>query len=204
MIVDINRTIIYYTGMRLKDETKNENIFNATLQLINEVGLSETSMSKIAKSANVSASTIYVYFENKEDLLNKLYLEAKRKMSEEMFTDFDESLPIQTAFEISLRRFTHFILRNKDYFLFIEQFQNSPLLKKITSEESAEYFEPLYRLFEKGKEQKILKQVDTSLLNIFTSYPVMQAAKEHFLGKSELNEDKLNLIVQMTWDSVKA
>jgi len=26
MIVDINRTIIYYTGMRLKDETKNENI----------------------------------------------------------------------------------------------------------------------------------------------------------------------------------
>ncbi|MGB9343610.1 TetR/AcrR family transcriptional regulator [Trichococcus sp.] len=123
--------------MRLKDETKNENIFNATLQLINEVGLSETSMSKIAKSANVSASTIYVYFENKEDLLNKLYLEAKRKMSEEMFTDFDESLPIQTAFEISLRRFTHFILKNKDYFLFIEQFQNSPLLKKITSEESA-------------------------------------------------------------------
>ncbi|MDB4867155.1 MAG: TetR family transcriptional regulator [Cohnella sp.] len=38
-------------------------------------------MSKIAKKAGVSASTIYVYFENKEDMLNKLYLSIKKKMS---------------------------------------------------------------------------------------------------------------------------
>ncbi|MFJ5760843.1 TetR/AcrR family transcriptional regulator [Neobacillus sp. NPDC093182] len=46
--------------MRHKDEKKNESIFQAAIDLINEIGLAETSMSKIAKKANVSSSTIYV------------------------------------------------------------------------------------------------------------------------------------------------
>ena len=49
--------------MRHKDENKNESIFQAAIDLINEIGLAETSMSKIAKKAkkaNVSSSTIYV------------------------------------------------------------------------------------------------------------------------------------------------
>ncbi|MEY2194631.1 TetR/AcrR family transcriptional regulator [Neobacillus sp. BF23-41] len=42
-------------------------------------------MSKIAEKSNVSSSTIYVYFENKEDMLNKLYLTFKKKMSQRIF-----------------------------------------------------------------------------------------------------------------------
>lgn len=191
--------------MRHKDENKNESIFNATIDLINEQGLAGVSMSKIAKKAKVSASTIYVYFENKEDLLNKLFLNVKKKMSLEIFTNFDDSTPLQIAFETSLRKFINFILTNKDYFLFIEQFQNSPLLHKISLEESIELFEPLYNsLFEKGKQQHVFKQVDTNLLVIFTFRPVIELAKEHFNGNSELNEENIKEIIRMSWDAVKA
>jgi AcrR family transcriptional regulator len=190
--------------MRHKDEYKYDSIFNAAIQLINELGLAETSMSKIAKKANVSASTIYVYFENKEDLLNKLYLGIKKKMSLEIFDDFDDSTPLQTAFETTLRKFANFILTNKDYFLFLEQFGNSPLLNKLSRKEAVELFEPIYRLFEKGKKQNVFKQVDTNLLVIFTFNPVMQFAKEQFSGKSELNQDNLKEIIQMSWDAIKA
>lgn len=48
-MVDINRMNVYYRRMRHKDENKSERIFNASIQLINELGLSEASMSKIAK-----------------------------------------------------------------------------------------------------------------------------------------------------------
>lgn len=191
--------------MRHKDENKNESIFNATIELINEQGLAEISMSKIAKKAKVSASTIYVYFENKEDLLNKLFLNVKRKMSLEIFNNFDDSTPLQKAFETSLRKFIHFILANKDYFLFIEQFQNSPLLHKISREESIELFEPHYNsLFEKGKQQHIFKQVDTNLLVIFTFRPAIEFVKEHFIGNSELNQENIEEIIRMSWDAIKA
>ncbi|MCZ8522715.1 helix-turn-helix domain containing protein [Paenibacillus mucilaginosus] len=70
--------IVYYRIMRHKDENKNEAIFKATIQLLNEIGFSDISMSKIAKRAHVSPSTIYVYFENKEDMLSKLYSNGKQ------------------------------------------------------------------------------------------------------------------------------
>jgi len=191
--------------MRHKDENKNESIFNATIDLINEQGLAGVSMSKIAKKANVSASTIYVYFENKEDLLNKLFIDVKKKMSLEIFTNFDDSTSLQIAFETSLRKFIQFIITNKEYFLFIEQFQNSPLLHKISLEESTELFEPLYKsLFEKGKQQQVFKQVDTKLLVIFTFRPVIELAKEHFNGNFELNQEKMDEIIHMSWDAIKA
>jgi AcrR family transcriptional regulator len=189
--------------MRLKDENKSENIFNAAVELINEFGLAEISMSKIAKKANVSSSTIYVYFENKEDMLNKLYLSVKKKMSRAVFDKFDD-LSLQTSFENCLRKLADFILNNKSDFLFIEQFSNSPLIHKVSRKEGTEFFDPIRNLFEKGKKQNVFKQVDTNLLVIFTFEPIMKFAKDHFNGQAEWNQENLNKIIQMSWDAVKA
>ncbi|WP_438490957.1 TetR/AcrR family transcriptional regulator [Paenibacillus sp. IHBB 3054] len=190
--------------MRHKDENKSESIFNAAIKLINEEGLAEISMSKIAKKAGVSASTIYVYFENKEDMLNKLYLNVKKKMSQEVLFKYDDSISIQAAFENTLKKFANFILNNQDEFLCIEQFSNSPLLLNLSRKEGSELFEPLFSLFEKGKRQNIFKQVDTSLLHIFMFYPVMQYVKEYLSGQVELKQENLNEIIQMSWEALKA
>lgn len=190
--------------MRHKDENKSASIFNAAIQLINEHGLAETSMSKIAKKAGVSASTIYVYFENKEDMLNKLYLSIKKKMSLEVFYEYDASFSLQSAFEHALRKFLNFILTNKDEFLFIVQFSNSPLLHKLSLKEGTELFEPLFSLFEKGKSQNVFKQVDTNLLHMFMFSPSMEYAKQYFGGQTELKQECLNELIQMSWDALKA
>ena len=73
--------IVYHTNMRYKDEHKKEAIYEATILLLNKEGFSSTSMSKIAKHAGVSASTIYIYFKNKDDMLKKLYLDTKPELS---------------------------------------------------------------------------------------------------------------------------
>lgn len=196
--------IVYYRNMRHKDETKSENIFNAAIQLINEHGLSEISMSKIAKKAGVSSSTIYVYFENKEDMLNKLFLNVKKRMSLELLHHYDDSIPLQSVFEDALKRYTQYILTHKDDFLFIEQFANSPLLHKLSRKEGLELFEPIFNLLEKGKSQNVFKQIDTNLLHMFMFLPTMQYVKDYFGGRIELSQDNLNELVQMTWDALKA
>ncbi|MFD1707231.1 TetR/AcrR family transcriptional regulator [Siminovitchia sediminis] len=190
--------------MRLKDENKIESIFNAAIQLINEHGLSGTSMSKIAKKAGLSASTIYVYFENKEDMLNKLYLNVKKNMSQEVFYNYDDSISIQSAFEHTLKKFINFILTNKEEFLFLEQFSNSPLLHMLSRNEGTELFEPIFSLFEKGKSQNVFKQVDSNLLHMFMFNPAIQYVKDYLGGRCELNQDDIEKIIQMSWDAVKA
>lgn len=203
-MLDNNRMNVYYRAMRYKDEAKSESIFNATIQLLNEIGLAEISMSKIAKRAQVSPSTIYVYFENKEDMLNKLYLKVKARLSSAALRNIEPSMATREAFETGMKNLMDFALNNRDDFLFMEQFCNSPLINNVSHQEGIGLFKPLYDIVERGKEQRLLKQLDTTLLLAYCSIPMLHIAKDHFLGNFELNEDSLNQIIQMSWDAIKA
>jgi len=70
---------------RTKSNEKRIALLNATLHLVNNNGFHDAPMSKIAKMADVSPATIYIYFDNKQDLINQLYLETKTSFSEYAF-----------------------------------------------------------------------------------------------------------------------
>ena len=60
-------------------EEKRQAILDAATNLIAEQGLS-VSTAKIAKLANVSEGTIFTYFQNKDELINQLYLSLKQQL----------------------------------------------------------------------------------------------------------------------------
>ena len=74
--------------MRVKDELKQDALFKATIKLVNEIGFVASSVSKIAREADVSPATIYVYYKNKEDLLVSTYINIKQTLSDEILRDF--------------------------------------------------------------------------------------------------------------------
>ena len=59
--------------MRTRDENKEAAIRTKALEMIVKVGLDGLSMQKLAKSANVSPATIYIYFKDREDLILKAH-----------------------------------------------------------------------------------------------------------------------------------
>lgn len=73
--------------MRMKDDNKKNAITKAVISLSNEIGFSNVSMSKIAKRAGVSSSTLYVYYENKDDMFNKVYADVKSKCTRNVQKD---------------------------------------------------------------------------------------------------------------------
>ncbi|MBW7458104.1 TetR/AcrR family transcriptional regulator [Paenibacillus sepulcri] len=190
--------------MRHKDENKNEAIFQATIELLNEIGFSDISMSKIAKRANVSSATIYVYFENKEDMLGKLYVKVKEKMSRQLIHDIDDSMPTRQICEQFMRNSMRFILENRDYFFFLEQFSTSPLVDKLYLDDTASMFTAIHEFVEKGKRNGELKPLPTLFLLSYCYFPVTQLAKAHFKGEFEADEENLQQIVRMSWDAIKA
>ncbi|MBA4056563.1 MAG: TetR/AcrR family transcriptional regulator, partial [Marivirga sp.] len=60
--------------MRTRDELKEQKIREKAIEMIVNEGFDGLSMQKLAKAANVSPATIYLYFKNREDLLNQLYI----------------------------------------------------------------------------------------------------------------------------------
>ncbi|MBK8506430.1 MAG: TetR/AcrR family transcriptional regulator [Saprospiraceae bacterium] len=189
--------------MRARDLKKEEAICAASIDLINRKGLSETSMSQIAKQANVSPATIYIYFKNKEDLLKQLYLRIQREASTSIFTGYESFLPLDESFKILLRKAYQYFLRKPEHFIFLEQYSNSPLISKIGDDQIQNYFEPLFNLFARGRQNKMIKDLPDEMLLSFTFYPIMQLVKYHQSGKLRLQYSELEATLVMAWNSIK-
>ena len=71
-------------GRRKKEprSVHRENIMSAASALFMERGISATSMDDIAKAAGYSKATLYVYFENKEEIVGILVLNSMKKLDD--------------------------------------------------------------------------------------------------------------------------
>jgi TetR/AcrR family transcriptional repressor of multidrug resistance operon len=84
--------------MRPKNLVKEEAIRTIALQIIVEQGIENLSMQKLASAAGISRRTIYIKYENKEDLLIKLFIEEVLEAYEKaVIQDFDPEMEFSTG-----------------------------------------------------------------------------------------------------------
>ena len=189
--------------MRTKDDQKKEALFKATVKLVNEIGFASSSVSKIAKEANVSPSTIYVFFKNKEDLLVSTYVEIKHRLADALLADFDEALPIRDIIKGAWFSVFNYISNNLEDYDYIEQFTNSPYSSLVDKETLEKEYMPIINVFQKGIKQKIIKNVDINLLSAFIWSPISRLANPRLCHGLEMDEDGLELAFTMAWDAIK-
>ena len=188
--------------MRNKDEKKEKAIYDAAISLITANGFADTSMSKIAKAADVSPATIYVYFENKEDMLNKTYTHVKREMGNALAKDLKPELSVEQAFKVIWNNFYQYAVKNSVKFAFTEQFANSPIVDKVRKEEGMSYFLPLFEWFERGKKEKIFKNLSLEIFMAVGFAPLIGLVKQHFCGDVVLDTKTLKTVYDITWNAV--
>ena len=189
--------------MRTKDDQKKEALFEATIKLVNEIGFAATSVSKIAKEANVSPSTLYVFFKNKEDLLVSTYVELKMELSRAMLERFDDSLPIRDILKNTWFSMFDYITHNLQYYQFMEQFANSPYSELVDVADLEKHFIPLIEVLQRGIEQKIIKAVDRNFLVAFLFHPLTRLANPRLCHGWELTAADLEIAFGMAWDAIK-
>ena len=68
-------------------EDKRTAILEAATEVVATLGLSAPT-AKIAKEAGVAEGTLFTYFANKDELLNRLYLELKMDLRDAMMTGY--------------------------------------------------------------------------------------------------------------------
>lgn len=114
--------------MRVRSEYKGELIREKAFEMIVEQGFDGFSMHKLANSAGVSPATLYIYYKNREDLLNRLYAFAHSKFQEVSLKNFSPDLSLPEGLWIQWKNRLQFITDYTTYYRFIEQFRNSPLI----------------------------------------------------------------------------
>ena len=189
--------------MRTKDDQKKEALFKATIKLVNEIGFAASSVSKIAREANVSPSTIYVFFQNKEDLLVSTYLEIKHTLAQALLDDFDDSLPIRDIVKSAWFSVFSFVSDNLEAYDYIEQFANSPYSSLVDKDALEKEYLPFINVLARGIEQKIVKNVDMNIISAFLFNPVSRLANPRLCDGIEMDAEKLEQAFGMAWDAIR-
>ena len=158
---------------RTKSNEKRIALLNATLHLVNNNGFHDAPMSKIAKMAGVSPATIYIYFENKQDLINKLYLETKTSFSDYAFKDYLMNLPVKNGFELIWRNIAQFKIQQVEEAAFLSQCDNiSTMVDEASRQEALKNLQPWRDWLERGKTEGIIQNISSYLLYDYRNYPL--------------------------------
>ncbi len=171
---------------RKLDEGKRNAILREAKKKIIRFGFQKTTLDEIARDAGVAKATIYIYFEDKKDLLRELllqdvmtYFESSRKAADKGKTALDK---IQRIIKASIRLRKQNLLINSFYRdgphiwgnLYFSGLQE---IEKVITDFVAE-------IIREGIEEKALRPMDVELA-AFTFFKVFQMYILTFDAKKE-------------------
>ena len=187
--------------MRTRDQAKYDSIVKASIKLTNELGFDGISISKIANRAKVSPATIYIYFENKEDLLTKIYSDIRGKMSQGALEDLEEGMTTEEIFKsIWYHSFT-FNLRHPEFLAYREQFERTTMMRNIRAEDF-ELFQTVDRLLKRGIKEKTIKALPLPILTAFAYIPVITLLNFHNAGIVKMDEKHIEQACEIAWNAI--
>lgn len=189
---------------RPKDDQKVQQIFSAALRIILEQGFSGLRMSDVAKAAGVATGTIYIYFQNKHELINSLYLHLKRSKAEQMFAGYDPAMPFMAGFRTLWFAYLDTTLNHPEESAFLEQYYRSPFIEKAHREEADRLLGPIFQLLERGKQEMLVRNVRTDLLAAQLSGSIAELARLALASPSSLTLSDRETAFRMAWDSIRA
>lgn len=187
--------------MRTRDQKKYDAVVKSSIELTNKLGFSGISISKIAKNANVSPATIYIYFRNKEDLLTVIYCDIRKKAGESVLTNIDANMSIKEQFNSIWINSFSFYLNHPEYIQYREQFEQTTMIKEVRTEEF-ELNKYSTELLIKGIRDKIIQDLPIPILISFAFIPIITLIRFHFSDILTMTEREITNACNIAWKSI--
>ena len=189
--------------MRVRDQQKQNALFDATVKIVNEIGFASSSVAKISAEAGVSPATLYIYHANKEELLIATYVRIKQQLSETLLADFDPGRPIRETLQTVWRNGFAFAARYPEFMRFAEQFSNSPYSCRVDRAEVEQYFQPIIGVLRRGIAGGLIKDVGIDLLVTFVFYPLVILSNERHCKNFKLTRKNIDAAFELAWDAIR-
>ncbi|EIK45495.1 hypothetical protein O59_002173 [Cellvibrio sp. BR] len=178
-------------------------ILAATLKLLASRGFHGFSIRDVAKEAGVATGTVYLYFEDREDLIKKLHSQIIATVGEEVFIAVEKDMSLYQQFQGMCRRFWSLFQQQPEMILSKGQFDHLPAdLLRSRHEEAKVVLEPLFTFFIRGREQQVLKNFPDEILFSLAFEPYFEIARKSLQGFVTVDEAMLEQIIHASWDSI--
>lgn len=184
---------------------KRQCILEATAELIAEHGLQACPMSAVARQAGCGAGTIYRYFETKDELVQELYLELVRRMTQRCLDPYDASACVKLRFFQFWGNFYRYMRTSPRDCALLEQMSACPAITEATIERaSSELHQTVYSILHDGRQQQVLKALPEKVLSTFVYGALSTLAKKYHTAPNLMGEElEVEQLLTMCWDGIK-
>lgn len=181
--------------MRRRDDEKEQRIKDAVVTLILKEGIDGASISRIAKMAEVSPATVYIYFDNKEDMLTNIYQEYSGAVYGYLLDCITPGLDGAQLIDTLMRGYYTYMTEHQEVFSFVEQCSHCPTFAGSCTEQiSCHMFTTIHEM----KRRHIIRNYSDENLMSVLFYPVKAIAIDDHTSEAARQErlEELIKIVQ--------
>jgi TetR/AcrR family transcriptional regulator, repressor of fatR-cypB operon len=192
-----------FAALKPRDDKKIQQVFRATLQLVQAQGLAGITMEHIARKARIATGTLYIYFQNKEDLINALFMHCRKSAAGIYFKDYTPDAPFREGLRSIWLNILHHRLEHFEEAVFLEQCYHSPFIAESNKETSKQLFQPLFKLVEQGKKEKYIKNLDSYLLLTFMVGGINEMVKYARYNSRKIPLPALESAFDLCWEGMR-
>ncbi len=170
--------------MRIRDENKEQLVRQKALEILVKEGLNGFSMHKLAKAAGVSPATLYIYFKDKEDLIEKIGIEEGLKMKTAILNGFEPTLHFEEGLRMQWKNRSEYWLNNKLSYELFELLRNSPNYEKIAGAVNTGFKEKMTVFVQNAIKNKELQAMPVEVYWSMAFAPLNNLIRFHIEGRS--------------------
>ncbi len=180
---------------------KKEQIIKTATTLFVKQGFENTPTAQISKDSGVATGTLFYHYKTKEELINEIYLNVKKKMSEALLKNYNENLEIREQVKNLWFNLIKWGFYNKDENQFLQRFYGSTYINNLTYEQASISFKKSEKLFLLAKNNNLTKDISFEL-NQQITFSLYQSFLIVFYKLKKLDKKLLNLSFEIYWDAI--
>lgn len=182
---------------------KRTDVLKASLKLFVSQGVHTVTMAQIGKEANVGIGTIYKHFKDKEEIMQQIWIEQKKWESKYVFENFKNVGSIEERFRKLWKKVIRYFIENPLEFQFSYYFAASPILTDDIHHIAMKDFLTFDKIFQEGLDQGLFKPLLAHHLRLFTFSTINGWILWAMDEKIDFTDEKIDLFLDMAWDSIK-
>jgi AcrR family transcriptional regulator len=198
--------------MRSKEEVVQEfrvqSLRDAAMRVIARRGMAAATMQEIADEAGVAKGTIYLYFKDRDELVDSTFESALRQLHERIDAAVEAEGTIEGKLRAGIRTILSFFKGNREFFRLYAEHRFPEGSSRRHQRHCDQYRERTQRLaamLEKAMEQGEIRRLDARRLALFVTEGINAIVVERVMEEDPPPEEQdVELIVDVILGGVRA
>lgn len=170
--------------MRARDANKVELVKQQAIELLVKVGFEGFTMNKLAKACKISVATLYIYYQDKDDLILKIGIEEVERLSGIMLENFDPESSFEEGLKQQWKNRAKCLFENPWSAQMIEQLRTSTYQSKVLKVFAKNFKEPLGKFMHNSIERGEIDQMPFETYWSIAFAPLYNLIRFHNEGQS--------------------